>query len=87
MRSHVGDQLVLGLNTEGGHGSPSRVPWEGRSPRDLTRVALGLILKPRGVKSVSDLFSAQLDLFEVAHEDAPSLWEGAPTLLPLPWEV
>ncbi len=85
--SRVGDQLELPLKMRVSSVASTREPWGGRSPRDLTRVGLGIILKPRGQKSISDLLSAQLDLFDVADEDAPSLWEGAPTLLPLPWEV
>ncbi len=62
-------------------------PWGGRSPRGLTRAALGLIFKPQGVKSVSDFVDpAQLELFEL--DKGSSLFEGgAPSLLPFPWEV
>ncbi len=79
-----GEQFVLDLT-----GTPLdlRVPWEGRSPRALTRVALGLILKTRGEKSVSEVIDPeQYDLFD-AERAPPGLWEGAPTLLPLPWEA
>jgi len=63
-------------------------PWDGRSPRALTRGHVGVILKAQAEKSVSDFVSDenQLDLW-VTVRKAPSLWEGAPSLFPFPWEV
>ncbi len=62
----------------------SRVPWEGRSPRSLTRGAVDFIFKPSGKKSMSDLLSpAQLEFWrriEVPRGELP----GAPLLLGLP---
>ena len=78
----VGEQLSF---FEGGLYS-LRDPWCGRSPRALTRVALGLILKPRAEKSVSDFVDPeQYDLWPSGQKDGP-LYEGAVPLLPLPWE-
>ncbi len=72
----VGDQLsFVGVLFAG-------VPWEGRSPRALTRGALGLIFKPQGVKSVSDFVDPeQYDLFPEAKEKAPWKYQGAPLLV------
>jgi len=61
-------------------------PWDGRSPRGLTKVALGLILKPRGVRRES-IFADPLQIDMFARKRAPRLRLGAPsasTLLPLP---
>ena len=41
--SEVAEQLELGLF--------AGVPWEGRSPRVLTRGSMGLILKPEAAKA------------------------------------
>ena len=55
--------------------------WLGRSPRALTRVGLGLILQPRGVKSVSDFVDpAQYDMFPADSTDGPWVYQGAPLL-------
>ncbi len=85
--SRVSDQLVLELMDEVKGGSSKREPWNGRSPRDLTRVALGIILKPRAVKSMSDFVDPDQLMLDLWPNKAPSLWDGAPSLLPLPWEV
>ena len=57
-------------------------PWNGRSPRALTRVGLGFILQPRGEKSTSDFVCGdQLSLFtRITPKKAPWLYEGAPLL-------
>ena len=78
MRDSVVVQLELGLY-------PGE-PWQGRSPRGLTRVHLGVILKPEAEKSVSDLVldPCQYDLFPAAIKDLPPhIWGGSPSLLPL----
>ncbi len=61
-------------------------PWEGRSPRGLTRVGLGLILKAQAVKSASDFRDPlQLDLFPRRRQRTSYQSRTAPLLLPLPW--
>ena len=55
--------------------------WVGRSSRALTRVGLGLILQPGGVKSVSDFVDpAQYDMFPEDSKKAPWAYQGAPLL-------
>jgi len=71
--SHDSDQLNLDLDDV-----RLRIPWEGRSPRGLTRVAKGLFLSQEAQKSVSDSASPELD--GLMKNGAPYL--GAPTLLP-----
>ena len=60
-------------------------PWEGRSPRGLTRARLGVIFKPRGVKD--DCFfvdSLQFEMFpEAIKTSHPVIWGGSPSLIPL----
>ena len=77
----LGDQLSL---FEGGLIFPG-TPWDGRSPRALTRAWCGFIFKPRGAKSVSDftIDLAQVDMFPEDFE-SPRVYSGAPSLLPLP---
>ncbi len=63
-------------------------PWAGRSPRGLTRVALGLIfkaepLKPRGVASDFELERLGQLQFWPPSGKAPWIYQGAPSLLPL----
>ena len=59
----------------------ARVPWGGRSPRDLTKVGLALIFQAGADKSASDDGGfVQLELF-VRNEKAPWLYQGAPLLL------
>jgi len=62
------------------------VPWNGRSPRVLTRGHLGLILKAKlGGESRFFADANQLELFERGARKARSpLSEGASPLLPLP---
>ena len=72
--SRIGEQYELGLWDR-----RVRVPWEGRSPRELTRVALSLTLKARGGREHerTGCDSQQCDLFE----KGPFVYEGAPLLL------
>ncbi len=65
------------------------VPWSGRSPRALTAGYKRVILKTQGEKSVSDFVDPdQYDLFDTRQKKAPvEVRTGAPSLLPLPWEV
>ena len=78
--SRVGDQLQLTLGDV-----VVRVPWDGRSPRDLTRACLSGIFKPQGEKSVSEFGGIiQYDLFGAPREEGRTLYEGAVPLLPLP---
>ncbi len=60
-----------------------RIPWEGRSPRVLTRVARSLIFKAGAVKKDDrNRDPTQLDLFLVP-DKGPFVYEGAPLLLEL----
>ena len=61
-------------------------PWGGRSPRGLTRVGLGLIFKPQGVRArVTFCDSTQLQLWPLMETRRKQQSRTAPTLLPLPW--
>ena len=80
--SVVSEQLELGLYVD--------EPWEGRSPRGLTRGHLGIILKPEAAKHERYFVDPdQLDMFTrrqapgkgLERRESPS----ACTLLPLPW--
>jgi len=72
------DQLELDL-------FPSE-PWSGKNPRALTRVGLGLIFKPQGVRARVIFFdSDQLELFPRRRERLKQKSRMAPTLLPLPF--
>ena len=72
-------QLELKLNDE-----VKAVPWEGRSPRSLTRVQIALSLQREREKKRErtrvDPF--QLDFFRTPQ--LPRRYGGAPSLLPLP---
>ncbi len=60
-----------------------RVPWEGRSPRGLTRGALMSIFKTQGAKSTSGLFvPGQIEIWPEVVKGLPAS-PGAPLLLPL----
>ena len=60
-----------------------RVPWEGRSPRGLTRGAKLLFLSRAAQKSMSAFVDPeQGDLFKLA---APKEYLGAVSLYTLPW--
>jgi len=61
-----------------------REPWEGRSPRGLTRASKALFLRREPQKD--DRFFVdpdQYDLFRAAIPGRPQ-YGGAPSLLPLP---
>jgi len=62
------------------------LPWMGYSPRALTRGHLALILKPQGVKSVSDFVRdlSQLEFWPARKKARKFRAPSAPTLLPLP---
>jgi len=61
-----------------------KVPWDGRSPRALTRVALGITLKAQAKKSASDFVDPeQYDLW-LPLKERPPRYSGAAPLLPLP---
>ncbi len=78
-RPPVNAQLELFTLEEGGY---VRVPWGGRSPRGLTRVALGLILKAQAAKSVSELISpSQLEFDLDGKKASPGFAGGAPLLV------
>ena len=81
-----GEQLELGLFLD--------EPWEGRSPRVLTRGHLGLIFNPRGEKSAGDFVNpAQLEFWPVGRSARNKIrgpakrgpFPSAPTLLSLPF--
>jgi len=90
--SRAGEQFAL-LGAHEDRRLQTRVPWGGRSPRELTlgfRIGLdtGVILKAQAQKSMRDFAaSGQFDLELTGNKGTPSLWEGAPSLIPMPWEV
>ncbi len=62
----------------------SREPWDGRSPRSLTKARLGFIFKAEPQKHERFFVDPdQLDLFRETKPRRP-LYGGAPSLLPLP---
>jgi len=71
-----GEQLSL---FEGG--LPAlRIPWDGCSPRELTRAYNTFILKARAAKSTSAIIDpGQLELWPI-NEKAPWKYRGAPLL-------
>ncbi len=70
-----GSQLALALDDV-----RVRIPWAGRSPRDLTRASSSVIFKARAEKSVSDFVDAdQVDLWPTGKK-APWVYQGAPLL-------
>ncbi len=83
-REHLlpdGEQLELALEDR-----RVKVPWEGRSPRGLTRVALGFIFDPRGKKKHKrNRDPSQMEMFG-GPSKGPPRYGGAPLLLPLPEE-
>ena len=83
MGTHAGDQLEMALGLEVVVGEASQ-PWEGRSPRALTRGYKRFTLKAQAKKSVSDFVRdpSQYDLW-LPIERAPRVYRGAPLLLPL----
>jgi len=56
-----------------------RVPWNGQSPRGLTRVGLSPIFKAQAAKGRPTIHVGQLDLFGLRVE-GPFVYEGAPLL-------
>ena len=61
-----------------------RIPWSGKSPRDLTRVRIALFLERERQKDERFFVDPeQYDLFLEAIPGPPQ-YEGAPSLLPLP---
>ena len=62
-----------------------RIPWDGQSPRALTRVANSIFLRRKPQKDAWDvLCEIQYDLWPAAKTAAPPVWGGSPSLLPLP---
>ena len=61
------------------------LPWGGRSPRALTRVQLSVFLRREPQKD--DRFFVDLDQLDLFHaaKKRPPRYEGAPSLLPLPF--
>ncbi len=82
METREGDlrQLDLFESTVVGAG---RVPWEGRSPRALTRGRKRFIFEAQAWKSVGEAVDPeQYDLW-LPIKKAPRIYRGAPLLLPL----
>jgi len=75
-----GDQLELALGEKFLVGAAS-LPWEGRSPRALTRGYKRFTLKAQAEKSVSDFVGdpGQFDLW-LPEKKAPWIYQGAPLL-------
>ena len=71
-------QLELGLDDV-----RIRIPWQGRSPRDLTRIAQSIIFNAgaAGRHEFPEIDPGQLKLFPAAIRE-PRRYAGAPTLLP-----
>ena len=60
----------------------SMLPWRGRSPRGLTRVALGIILKAQAGEERSNLYVDEDQIVLWADRlKGPFVYEGAPLLL------
>ena len=75
--THDSDQFELELDD-----ARVRVPWDGRSPRGLTRVALSRIFKAQAAKSVCDLVCpGQLEFSWLDQKGPPGFSRGAPLLL------
>ena len=65
----------------------SSEPWQGRSPRALTRAYLGLILQPRGERArVPFSNPLQVEMFPRRRQRKKQMSRTALTLLPLPEE-
>ncbi len=76
-----GDQLLLDL---GDAALGLSLPWGGRSPRGLTRVALEGIFKAQAAKSVSEFDCVQLEMFKrLAPKTTRRPYRGSPLLIPL----
>ena len=77
------EQLVLALDDV-----RLKIPWSGRSPRDLTRGHEFIIFKAQG--GVGDVFLESLGQLKLAIEQPALKKRGpsprAPSLRPLPWE-
>ncbi len=82
MGTPVGEQLEL-FSDRVMREHTVRVPWEGLSPRALTRGFKWPILKTQGGKScLTPRDTGQYDLW-LPEEKAPRIYRGAPFLLPL----
>jgi len=58
-----------------------RIPWNGTSPRSLTRAAQALFLKRERQKDERFFVDPeQVDLFRAAIKKAPWVYQGAPLL-------
>ncbi len=65
------------------------VPWDGRSPRGLTRGAMGVILKAGagGHEPVADPLQLELFVRPIGTRRKRRKAPSAVPLIPLPWEV
>jgi len=78
---HLEQQLVLALEDD-----VRVVPWDGRSPRSLTRARLALFLRREPQKDERFFVDpCQRDLFRAAIQGPPR-YGGAPLLLPFDQE-
>ncbi len=72
-------QLELAL-----HDKRVQIPWEGRSPRGLTRAFERFNLTPQGAPLYGRSGDCdQYDLWPAIDKAAPHVWGGSPSLLPL----
>ena len=69
------EQLALAL-----HDERLKIPWEGRSPRELTAAYKTFILKAQAAKSTSDFVDPEQIDFWLPGEKAPWAYQGAPLL-------
>jgi len=61
-----------------------RIPWEGTSPRALTKVRLGFILKAQAPEGMDgNEYHEECGPGMALNLKRPFVYEGAPTLLPL----
>ncbi len=59
-----------------------RLPWEGRSPRELTKVQMSLFSSQEAQKSMSEFKDpAQLEFCFERQKRAPRKYGGSPSLL------
>jgi len=73
--SRVGDQLALALG-EGFLVGASSLPWEGRSPRALTRGYVRFTLKAQAGKSMGDFVDPEQRDFWLPIKKAPPIYGG-----------
>ena len=80
IESVLGEQLSFVFE---GEPAACRIPWEGRSPRALTRGAKWSIFEAQAGKSVGEVVDPEQIDFWLPGPKAPRLYLGAPSLFPL----